>query len=200
MTRVVLATLVFTIATTQAASHYTQEMFRRGLYEPGVLVTSAPLFVLITLRDPSTGAERAVAIPGNFLLGAIDTEYDLKPRKTSKKDEWNALAELQERELHIALSQPNRVFVFRKRRARNNVEARYTPAILAEVRHAVGARSRKEFVRAARANQSWLHQIYESKQDAMQSLAYRDAVAHVLLERGILVGHGDYAPGLYVAK
>lgn len=174
-------------------------MFRRGLYEPGVLVTSAPLFVLITLQDPSTGAERAAAIPGNFLLGAIDMEYHLKPRKTSKEDEFKALAELQQRELHIALSQPGRVFVFRNRRARNNVEPRYTPAILAEVRRTVAGKSRKELTRAARANESWLHRIYESRQDAMQSLPYRDAVAHVLLERGILVGHGDYVNGLYVA-
>src|SRR5947207_12321527 len=90
MARAVFATLVFTIATAHAASQYTQEMFRRGLYEPGVLVTSAPLFVLITLRDPSTGGERTAAIPGNFFLGAIDMEYHLKPRKTSKKDEGKA--------------------------------------------------------------------------------------------------------------
>src|SRR3712207_4267854 len=105
MTRIVLATLLVSIATAHAASHYTQEMFRRGLYEPGVVVTGAPLFVLITLRDPSSGAERAAAIPGNFLLGAIDREYRLKPRKTSKQDEAKALAELQQKELRIALSQ-----------------------------------------------------------------------------------------------
>src|SRR5205807_3445884 len=91
MTRVLLVTLFFTVATARAASEYTQQMFRRGLYEPGVLVTSAPLFVLITLRDPNSGAERAAAIPGNSLLGAIDTEYHLKPRKTSKEDEGKAL-------------------------------------------------------------------------------------------------------------
>jgi hypothetical protein len=199
MTRVLLVTLFFTVATARAASEYTREMFRRGLYEPGVLVTSAPLFVLITLRDPDSGAERAAAVPGNFLLGAIDMEYHLKPRKTSKQDEGKALAELQQKELEITLSQPNRVFVFRNRRARNNVEPRYTPVILAEVRRAVAAKSRKDLVRATRANESWLHRIYESKRDAIESFAYRDAVAHALLERGILVGHGDYTGGLYVA-
>ena len=200
MRRVLLATLVFTIAKAHAASHYTQEMFRRGLYEPGVLVTSAPLFVLITLRDPSSDGERAAAIPGSLLLGAIQTEYHLKLRKTtSHGDIGKALAEQQQKEVQIAMSQPNRVFVFRNRRARNNVEPRYTPAILNEVRRTLGSMSRREIIAAARANQSWLHRVYESKRDAMQSFAYRDAIAHALLERGILVGHGDVASGLYVA-
>jgi hypothetical protein len=110
------------------------------------------------------------------------------------------LAEQQKKEVQIALSQPNRVFVFRNRRARNNVEPRYTPAILAEVQRTLAGRSRKAILAAARSNESWLHRIYESKKDAMESFAYRDAVAHALLERGILVGHGDYTGGLYVAE
>jgi len=201
MTRVLFATLVFAATTAHAASQYTQEMFRRGLREPGVLMTTAPFFVLITLRDPSSGAELAAAIPGPFLLGAIETEYQLKLRKTTSHDDiYKALAEQQQKEVQIALSQRNRVFVFRNRRARNNVEPRYTPAVLAEVRRTLTSRSRKEIVAAARANESWLHRIYESKKDAMESFAYRDAVAHTLLERGILVGHGDVASGLYVAQ
>jgi hypothetical protein len=200
MTRVLFSILVFAVTTAHAASQYTQEMFRRGIYEPGVLVTSAPLFVLITLRDPSSGAERAAAIPGSFLLGAIETEYHLKLRKTTSSDDISkALAEQQKKEVYIALSQPNRVFVFRNRRARNNVEPRYTPAMLAEVRRTLDSRSRKEILAAARSNDSWLHRIYESKKGAMESFAYRDAVAHAVLERGILVGHGDVTGGLYVA-
>ena len=201
MTRLVLAALVFAVATAHAESRYTQQMFRRGLHEPGVLVTTAPLFVLITLRDPSNGAERAAAVPGPFLLGAIATEYRLKLRKTiSREDEWKALAEQQQKELQIALSHRDRVFVFRNRKARSNVEPRYTPSMLADVRRALSGRSRKEILRAARANESWLHQIYTSKTEGMASLAYRDAVAHALLERGILVGHGDVSGGLYVAR
>src|SRR5688572_11594201 len=113
MKRLLLVALAFTAATAEAASGYTQEMFRRGLYEPGVLITSAPLFVLITLRHPSNGAERTVAVPGPFLLGAIATEYRLEFRKPkSRTDAFKALAEQQQKEVQIALSQPNRVFVF----------------------------------------------------------------------------------------
>jgi hypothetical protein len=130
MTRVLFATLFLTIAAAHAEPHYTEQMFRRGLHEPGVLVTTAPLFVLITLRDPDSGAERAAAIPGPFLLGAIETEYRLKLRKTTSHDDiYKALAEQQQKEVQIALAQPNRVFVFRSRKARNNVQPRYTPAI-----------------------------------------------------------------------
>ena len=40
----------------------------------------------------------------------------------------------------------------------------------------------------------------QGNRDAIQSpFAYRDAVARALLERGILVGHGDFSSGLYVA-
>jgi hypothetical protein len=199
MRRLLFATLLFAVTAAHAASDYTQAMFRKGLYERGVLITTAPRFVLITLRDPSSGAERAAAIPGPFLLGAIETEYHLKIRKTTSHDDiYKALAELQQKEVQIALSQPNRVFMFRNRRARNSVEPRYTAVVLAEVRRALSGRSRKELVRAARANQSWLHRIYESRRGAIESFAYRDAVAHALLERGILVGHGDYTGGLYV--
>ena len=195
-----LAMLFFTVATANAAPQYTQEMFRRGLYEPGVLMTTAPLFVLVTLRDPSSGAERVAAMPGPFLLRAIETEYRLRLRRTTSRDDiYKALAEQQQKEVQIALAQPNRIFVFRNRKARSNVEPGYSPAILTEVRHALIGRSRNEIVAAARANQSWLHQIYDSRHDPVQRLAYRDAVAHALLERGILVGHGDYINGLYVA-
>jgi hypothetical protein len=199
MTRALLVTLLFTAATVNARSHYTQEMFRRALYEPGVLSTTAPLFVLITLRDPSSGAERAAAVPGPFLLGAIETEYQVLLRKTSRTHIGEALTEQQQKEVQIALAHPNRVFTFRNRRARNNVEPRYTPAMLGEVQRVLATKSRKEILAAARADQSWLHQIYDSRRDPVQRLAYRDAVAHALLEHGILVGEGDYSDGLYVA-
>jgi hypothetical protein len=163
-------------------------------------MTTAPLFVLITLRDAQTGAEREVAVPGPFLLGAIETEYHLKLRKTtSHQDIYQALAEQQQKEVEVALAQPNRVFVFRNRKARNNVEPSYTPRILQETRSALASKTRKELLASARANESWIHRIYESRQDPIERLAYRDAVAHALLERGILVGHGDYTNGLYVA-
>jgi hypothetical protein len=200
MPRVLLAILCLTVATAHAESRYTQQMFRRGLHEPGVLITTAPLFVLITVRDAHTGAEREAAVPGPFLLGAIETEYHLKLRKTtSHQDIYKTLAEQQQKELEIALAQPNRVFVFRVRKARKNVEPGYTPSILQEARSALASKSRKKILAAARANDSWVHRIYESRQDPIQRLAYRDAVAHALLERGILVGHGDYTNGLYVA-
>ena len=185
MARILLATLCLTVAIAQAESHYTQQMFRRGLYEDGVLVTTAPLFVLITLRDARTGSEREAAIPGPFLLGAIDAEYHFGTRRTAHQDIYKALAEQQQKELRIALAQPNRVFVFRNPKARNNVEPRYTLQVLQEVRTALAAKSRKEMLAAARANKSWLHLIYESKNDPLRYFAYRDAVAHALLEQGI---------------
>jgi hypothetical protein len=201
MTRFLLAGLLLGIATAQATPRYTQEMFRRGLHEAAALGATGPLYVLITLRDPSSSTERAAATPAPFLFGAIDIEYHLDftdPEHPQKNDD-EIRAKRQRKELQIALSQPDRVFVFRNHQASRNVGPRYTPAILAEARQQVAFRSRGEIIAAARASKSWLHRIYTSKRDLGSFRAYRDAVAHALLERGILVGQRDDYTNLYVA-
>jgi hypothetical protein len=201
MTRFLVAALLLNVATAHATSYYTQEMFRRSLYQAATLGTTGPLYVIIALRDASRGTERAAAIPAPFLFGAIDIEYHLTfpdPERPGKNSD-ETFAKLQRKELRIALSQPNRVFVFRNHRARRNAEARYTPAILAEIRHLLSFRSRGAIIAAARANESWLHRIYTGKRDLTELRAYRDAVAHALLERGILVGQRDDYGKLYVA-
>ena len=202
MTRFLVATLILSLATAQAASSYTQEMFRRSLYQAQALTTTGPLYIIITLRDPSRGTERTAAIPGPFLFGAIDLEYHL-PVPDPEHPPKNAdeiRAKRQRKELQIALSQPDRAFIFRNQLARKNVAPRYTPEIFAKVRHQLSFRSRGEIIAAARANESWLHRLYTSKQNWAEIRAYKNAVAHALLERGILVGQeDDYAGKLYVA-
>jgi hypothetical protein len=202
MTRFLVVALLLSVATAQAATRYTQEMFRRGVQQAQTLGAIGPLYVLITLRAPGSNAERDAATPAPFLLGAIDIENDLDfpdPEHPPKNDN-EIRAKLQRNELQIALSQPDRVFLFRKPRARKNVEPRYTPAILAQARQQLSGRSRDEIIAAARARESWLHRIYTSKRDLASFRAYRDAVAHALLERGILVGQRDDYTNLYVAE
>jgi hypothetical protein len=202
MTRLLVAGLLLSVATAQAATHYTQEMFRRGVRQAQTFsATTGPLYVLITMRDPSGSAERIAATPAPFLLGAIDIENHLHfpdPEHPPKNDE-EIRAKLKRKELQIALSQPDRVFVFRNPQARENVELRYTPAILAQVRQRLSGRSRADIIAAARARASWLHRVYTSKRDLAAFRSYRDALAHALLERGILVGHRDDYTNLYVA-
>jgi hypothetical protein len=201
MARFLVATILLTVATAQAASRYTQEMFRRSLDQAQALTTAGPLYIIITLRDPRRGTERTAAIPGPFLFGAITLEYHLPfpdPEHPPKNDD-EIRAKLQRKELRIALSNPDRVFVFRNPLARKNVEPRYTPEIFAKVRHQLSSRSRGEIIAAVRANESWLHRLYISKRNWAELRAYKDAVAHALLERGILVGQeDDYSGKLYV--
>jgi hypothetical protein len=201
MARFLVATILLNIANAQAASRYTQEMFRRSLDQAQALTTAGPLYIIITLRDPSRGTERTAAIPGPFLLGAIALEYHLPlpdPEHPPKSAD-EIRTKRQRKELQIALSQPDRAFIFRNPLAQKNVAPRYTPEILAKVRGQLSFRSRGEIIAAARANESWLHRLYISKQDWAEIRAYKDAVAHALLERGILVGEeDDYSGRVYV--
>src|SRR2546421_2965023 len=155
MTRLLVATLLLSVAAAQAASSYTREMFRRSLYQAQALGTTGPLYVVITLRDPGRGTERTAAIPGPFLFGAIALEYHLAfsdPEHPGKNSD-ETRAKLQRKELRIALSQPDRAFLFRNQLARKNVEPRYTPEIFAKVRHQLSSRSAGEIIAAARANE-----------------------------------------------
>ena len=201
MTRLLVAALLLSAATAQAGTRYTQEMFRRGVQQ-ALTFTSAtgPLYVLVTLRRPGTSAERTVATPAPFLLGAIEIEFHLKfpdPEHPPKNDD-EIRAKLERKELQIALSQPDRVFLFRNPQARGNVELRYTPAILAHARQQLSGHSRGAIIAAVRARKSWLHRIYTSKRGLESFRAYRDSVAHALLEQGILVGQRDDYTGLWV--
>ena len=202
MTRLSVATLLLSVATAQAASSYTQEMFRRSLEQAQTLTIAGPLYIIITLRDPSRGTERTAAIAGPFLFGAIDFEYHLPvtdPEHPPKNDA-EITAKRQRKELQIALSQPNRTFIFRNQQARQNVAPRYTPEIFAKVRHQLSFRSRGEIIAAVHAKKSWLHRLYLSKPNWAELQAYKDAVAHALLERGILVGQEDeYSGKIYIA-
>jgi hypothetical protein len=201
MTRVAVAAFLLSVATAQAATHYTQEMFRRGVQQAQTFTAATgPLYVLITLRSPSGSADRAVATPAPFLLGAIDIEYHFKfpdPEHPPKNDD-EIRAKLERKELQIALSRPDRVFLFRTPQARDNVELRYTPAILAYARQQLSGHSRRAIIAAVRARKSWLHRIYTNKRSLESLQAYRDAVAHALLEQGILVGQRDDYTGLWV--
>jgi len=202
MTRLVVAALLLSVATAQAETRYTQEMFRRGVQQAQTFsAATGPLYVLITLRSPSGSTQRVAATPAPFLLGAIDIENHLHfpdPEHPPQNDE-EIRAKLERKELQIALSQPNRVFLFRNAQARSNVEPRYTPAILAQARQQLSGHGRGAIIAAARERNSWLHRIYTSKRGLESFRAYRDAVAHALLEQGILVGQRDDYTNLYVA-
>ena len=92
----------------------------------------------------------------------------------------------------------NEPFVFQKPNAWSRVSPRYTPKQLAEVRRRLSRFGRRELKSQLRApldprhpgEQTELQRILVSGSTPV-SYAVRAATAHVLLERGILVGNDD---------
>ena len=177
-----------------AASSYTQAMYRRALGEEKgvgpdelVIATTSPPYVLITLQEPHSRSSRTVAVGGQSLLYAIQIEHHLP--------ENNALKRFQ-----IAVAQPERVFSFSNPKARRIVRPAYPPAMLNEVRQILSTKSRSDLIRELKANKSSLHSIYESKSGS-RYWAYQAAIAHICLEKGILVSTGGcYGNGLGVIE
>ena len=111
-------------------------------------------------------------------------EYGLDYNKTGEK-----------RGLEIALRQPGHRFTFTKRKALRNLESGDTPQMLAEARHYLKSISDAQ-IRQNIANQkldSWCERLPIPR-------SCQAAIAHVLLERGMLVGQGDYVPELYLDR
>ena len=149
----------------------------------------SPLYVLIKLKDRTTHQEREVCTLANYLEGAINSEHHLEVLKDERKC------------YEIAMSAPNRVFEFRSQKARENVAAVYTPQQLEEVRQLLRGKSRAQLLKEAEIDmrkepnqQSYVTKIYrrEIGKRFWFSDAYMFAVAHVLLEHGILVGNGHF--------
>jgi hypothetical protein len=174
MTRT-LTFLLLTCLTALAQTNYTEAMYRRALDNQ----STSPSFVLVTLRD-NADTRRLVCIPASFVLGAIHTEYHLDYDENGQR---KALA--------MAIAQPDRVFFFSNPKARSNVEPRYSPEVLAEVRRILASATDSDLRAELSTSNSRLHRIYQAKKPFAEFATYRDTVGHILLERGILVGIGD---------
>lgn len=170
-----------------AEERYSDAMFRRALAENG----SAPLYVLITLRDAKTGAERPLCTEAPFLRGAVALENDLC---ACAADEAKVAA--------LALAAPGRVFTFHDSSALENLHSAYDAALLAKISAQLAAQSSVSLRAELAAAESPLHQLYRFRGDWREVDAYREAIACVLLSRGILVGRSDSKDGsrLYLAK
>jgi hypothetical protein len=196
MPRIALALLLLSLASARAESEYTQRMFRRAMVKDNLAVSGvmglSPLYVLITLRDRG-GHDRIICTGSNFLYGAIHTQYRLP---------YDAAGE--RRAFDIAMSAPQRVFTFTNRRAVANVTPNYTPQQVARVHERLAQKNRARLRAEVDPEESDVthiyRRIYPHHRGLWQSDALRDAVAHVLLERGVLVGWAHGSGGLYLDK
>ncbi len=163
-------------AVTLDETNFTEAMYRRALNDG----STSPLYVLILLNEDKGNTNRWICIPAPFLLGAIHMEYHLEYDQTGEQQA-----------LDMAIKQYGMAFSFSDPKAFKNVQPRYSPEMLAEVRRSLPPISNSQ------RDVSALTGIYSNKKDYM---AYRDALAHVLLERGFQAGIADITGGLYVAQ
>jgi hypothetical protein len=181
--------LLICCSTVFGETRYTDRMFRRALEEAG---STSPLYLLFTLNDPIKHTRRVVSAPATGLLGGIHFEYHLDFDTAGMTKAGR-----------IAASQPRHEFTFHGRKALHNVRPYYTEAILADVRQRLAGRSNEQLFQDGLLYTEHPHytldEIY-SKRDQDSYNAYRDATAHVLLERGILVGEDDRTGLLYTQK
>jgi hypothetical protein len=168
------------------AGTYTDDLFARALAN----VSTAPDYVLITLVDPQTHAERTVCTTANLFLGAIHREYGLG---YTDADVNRAKA--------IALKQRDRRFVFSRQAALDNLPDYATPEALAEVHKIFGTKSDSELLEGKLVESLTVaRRDLPHKEAVARHLAYRDAVARTLLERGIGCTMGDAVDSLHPHK
>jgi hypothetical protein len=177
--RATLLFLLITCVTASGASKYTDRMFRKAVVED----STSPFYLLFTLHDPKTGADRVICTVGNGLVGAIHFEHHLDFDEAGQKTARQ-----------IALTTPGHRFTFTSRKALHTVRPYYSERVLDEVRLLVARLSPAQLKRL-----NPLSGIYNKKdQDAYN--AYREATAHAMLERGVLVYMDDIAGGVYIAQ
>jgi len=163
MTRIVFATFFILSSAFARAGSYTDEMFRQALANR----STSPDYVLITVTTPG-GKPRDICITANFFLGAIHREHGFSYSEDGQK-----------RALAIALQQPNRTFMFTKPAAIHNLADYETSEALADVRRRFTSKSDSELL-----DRKFIDSLTQ-KHSMAGHMAYRDATAHALLERGI---------------
>ena len=182
MTRTLVILLAASL-TVAAESRYTEAMYRKAIFDDSM----SHLYVLFTLHDAKTGPDRTICTGGNFLVGAIHMEYRLDYDAAGRKRAYD-----------IALRQPGHRFTFKSRTASKNIDSGYTPQKLAEARQRLSGMSRAQLRHAADSGQ--IDQLCHHGRDVAVWDAWQAAMAHVLLEHGILVGSADRTGLLFVER
>jgi hypothetical protein len=176
MGRVIFITVCLFAASAYAGS-YTYDLFARALAND----SAAPDYVLITVVDPKTHAERTVCTTANLFLGAIHREHRLGYTEADIK-----------RVKAIALNQRDRRFVLTHKTAINNLADYATPEALAEVHRVFASKTDSQLF-----DEKFIQSLTDTsrnlprKEAWARHQAYRDAVARALLERGIGCTMGD---------
>ena len=162
-----------------AQGRYTRSMFALGVRGDWV----SPRYVLISIRDPRTNSVSSVCVPGSSLVSAIQIEKN-----------WSYHIGGRTKARGYAMRHWKKPFVFENSNALARVQAGYSEKQLSDIRARLSRFSNsdlKKQLRAVRkrdAAETELQRLCAARNGSV-GYASRAAVAHVLLERGILVAN-----------
>ncbi len=177
---VLLLILAGTNASRAAQGHYTRSMFALGLRGDW----TSPRYVLASVRDPRTNSTNSVCVSGNALVSAIQIEKN-----------WSYAIGGRTKARGYAMRHWRKPFVFENSNALARVRAGYTEKQLTDIRARLSRFSNSELkaqlrvVRKRNAVEETELQKLCASRNAAIGYVSRTAVAHILLERGILVAN-----------
>jgi hypothetical protein len=158
----------------------------REIFDKAIASHSAsPSYVLVTVVNEATKKRATVCFPAPVLLIAIRDELGLKD-----DDGGNAKVE------QFARERDHLVFHFGKHKAWKRVTPLYDKGILEDVETRLAGLSTEKLRESVADPQAPLHRIYRESQNWP---AYRDAVAHVLLEHCVAVRFAERTGALELA-
>jgi hypothetical protein len=166
-------------AARSAESRYTRSMFASAVRSDW----TSPRYLLLSLRDPGTNSDHLVCIPGSSLVSAIQIEKG-----------WSYAIGARTKARGFAMRHWKKPFVFENSNALARVQPGYSEKQLAQVQARLARfsdaelRSQLRMSKRHSAEQTELQKMCASP-NAPLAYANRAAIAHVLLERGILVAN-----------
>jgi hypothetical protein len=154
----------------------------RASYEAAFrVISTSPSYVLITLVDARTGQSTRVCTVANFLLGAIDREYELGHDAAAYA-----------KGVEIALQARDHVFRFERQAALDNIPVRYSGAELQAARGFLAPLSTDEL-------KEKFSSLYANRR--LDTTGYaRDAIACVLIERGLSPKQADISGQVFIER
>ena len=159
---------------------YTKGMFKEALKDD----SSSPLYLLVNV--PKYG-KRDVCVQAPFLLTAISLEHGFAFDRVGVRQA-----------VEFALRSFGKPLHFSDTKAEQVVKPRYGQEQLMKAERFLAVFRKDEISKELGASGSRLHAFYAGQRDASARIAYRDALACVMLNRGILVGVQDRTGRLFI--
>lgn len=151
--------------------------------------TTAPNYVVVAVEF-GNDKKQTICVETPFLLGAIHHEYEL-PYDDSGI----------EKVIKIALSKSQDTFRFSNEKAIENIRIKYTAELLTEIRSFFSTISKEDILtnHIFPSDSSKFNDLYIDKSGNNRHIP-NEAIAHVIIEKGLMAGRGCIAPYIYVRE